>query len=224
MKATRTDFELPERPVSDAEIANLAAELERRKAVKAQQDEEAAERGRQRAEAERQEQARRDAEECERQRRKEIVDRARLVPAPSGLMLIENGLSTVPPGKIDTMPTQRRFGAVVKAEGAITLPVVTCCGDVSVADGVTLTEHRIASQLLIAGTEGLYLMAYRVAVRQAWDRAVAAEVERAGEGLNVILYTAALPVVTVEKDELNPSLVRIVGSWGDCFAYAPPHL
>lgn len=224
MKATRTDFELPERPVSDAEIAQLAAELDRRKAVKAQQDEEAAERGRQRAEAERQEQARRDAEECERQRRKEIVDRARLVPAPSGLMLIENGLSTVPPGKIDTMPTQRRFGAVVKAEGAITLPVVTCCGDVSVADGVTLTEHRIASQLLIAGTEGLYLMAYRVAVRQAWDRAVAAEVERAGEGLNVILYTAALPVVTVEKDELNPSLVRIVGCWGDCFAYALPHL
>lgn len=114
------------------------------------------------------------------------------------------------------MPTQRRFGAVVKAEGAIILPVVTCRGDVSVADGVTLTAHRIASQRLIAGTEGLYLMAYRVAVRQAWDRA--------GEGLGVILYTAALPTVTVEKDELNPLLVRIVGSWGDCFAYSLPNL
>lgn len=34
-------------------------------------------------------------------------------------------------------------------------------------------------------------MAYRVAVREAWDRAVAAVVERAGEDLSVILYTGA---------------------------------
>ncbi|WP_323908518.1 hypothetical protein [Aeromonas caviae] len=223
-QARKTDFALPERPVSDSGIRALEAELERRRAIKAEQDAQAAEQERIRQEAEHQERARRAAEAAERQRRQEVVDRARLVPAPSGQTLVENGLSTVPPGNIDTIPTQRRFGAVIRAEGAISLPVVTCCGDVSVAGSVTLEAHRIASQLLIAGAESLYLMAYRVAVREAWERAVAGEVERAGEGLGVILYTAALPAVTVEKDEINPSLVRIVGRWGDCFAYKLPHL
>lgn len=224
LHAHKTDFALPERPVSDAEIANLAAELERRKAIKAEQDAESARIAAEVEEAARIEQARKDAEEVESLRRLEIVEQARLVPAPSGSLLAENGLSLVPAGGIDTLPTQKRFSAVLKAEGPLLLPVVTCCGEVTAIKAEALKVHRIASQLLIAGTEGLYLMACRVAVREAWDRAVAAEVERTGEGLGVIMYTGALPAVTVEKDELNPSLVRIVGTWGDCFAYKLPHL
>lgn len=223
--ARKTDFALPVAAVSDAEIARLADELERRKAIKAEQDAEIARIAAEREEVARLEQARKDAEEVERLRHLEIVDRARLVPAPSGSVLVENGLSVVPAGGIDTAPTLRRFGAVVKAEGALSLPVVAVSGLVDVmTPAPVLAVNQIASQLLRQGTEGAYLTAYRVAVREAWDRLVAAEVERAGEGLGVLLYTAALPSVTVERDELIPSLVRIVGSWGDCFAYRLPNL
>lgn len=222
--AHKTGFALPADPVTDGEIANLAAELERRKAIKAEQDAESARLAAEAEEKARTEQARKDAEEVERLRRLEIVDRAALVPVPSGALLSETGLTGNTGDVISVLDTQLRFGAVVKAEGALRVPVVTCNGLVSVADGVTLKAHRLASQLLRKGTEGAYLTAYRVAVRAAWDRLVAAEVERGGEGPGVMLYTAALPAVTVEQDELMPSLVRIVGRWGDCFAYRLPDL
>lgn len=223
--SARTGYALPAQEVSDHEIATLAAELERRKAIKAAQDAEAAERAAERLEAERQEQARKDAQEIERLRRLEIVDRARLVPKPSGLMLVENGLSGSRGDEIGTLDTQLRFGAVVLAEGPLALPVVAVSGLVSVLEGApTLERHRIASQLMIGGSESLYLVAYRVAVREAWERAVEAEAERAGEGPGVVLYTAGLPSVTVERDEVTPSLVRVVGTWGDVFAYRLPNL
>lgn len=222
---SRTGFELPAAQVSDNEIDALARELERRRAVKAAQDQEAAERAAERLEQEQQEQARRDAQEIERLRKLEIVDRARLVPKPSGLMLVENGLGGSRGDEIGTLDTQLRFGAVVLAEGPLALPVVAVSGLVSVLDaGFTLERHRIASQLMIGGTESLYLMAYRVAVRAAWEAAVDAEIGRAGEGPGVVLYTAGLPSVTVERDEVTPSLVRVVGTWGDCFAYELPCL
>lgn len=224
LHAHKTDFALPVAPVTDGQINALERELEQRRAIKAAQDAESARLAAEIEEEARIEQARKDAEEVERLKRLEIVEQARLVPAPSGSLLVENGLSVAPAGGIDTVPTQKRFGAVLKAEGPLFMPVVTCCGQVTAIKADALKVHRIASQLLIAGTEGLYLMAYRVAVREAWERIVAAEVERAGEGLNVIMYTGALPAVTVEKDELNPSLVRIVGTWGDCSAYKLPHL
>ncbi|MNQ89836.1 hypothetical protein D3C85_1051550 [compost metagenome] len=160
----------------------------------------------------------------ERLRLLAVVDAAALVPVPSGSLLAETGLTGVMGDGIGVLDTQLRFGAMVKAEGALSLPVVAVTGLVDVVPGPTLAVNQVASQLLRKGTEGPYLAAYRIAVRAAWERAIAAEVERVGEGAAVVLYTAGLPVVTVEPDALMPSLARIVGRWGDCFAYRLPDL
>lgn len=202
----------------DAGIAALVRELEQRRAA-LQRDQEEAERQRQdRLQAEQEEAAHREAQEAEQKRRKEIADRARSQPLPSGTECLASMQEMS--GEVDSRWLRELFGMVVQAEGTLALPVITVTGECVIVDGPALQVCQSPSQLVLAAQSSTYLAIYREAARAEFARLVEAERERA-PGASV-LYVATLPRAEVSPDPENRSLVRVCAVWGEVFAYKLP--
>lgn len=208
----------PARP--DSVVATLQAQIDQAKAAQAAQDAQEAERQRLA------EEAAASAREAVAQREREAafrldqVDKAKAQRVPTGYVMTSRADLG---GELSTAWLMEQFALVIRGSGPLELPVINVNGGcATMAPGPTLEVVTFTSQRVLAAHAEIYKAFYLLQADLEFRRLVLKEQVR-NPGASV-LFMAAPPSARIVKDEHVPGLVRIIGEYGQCFAYELPEL